>query len=263
MTRRRSLALQAGFIIPLLAVIYWYSEAYQSFAVAPVPDVLAAFQDAWLFDRVTSDVVPTLERLFLGYALAVLIAVPLGICLGSSRLLRMLAGPLFAFFRSVPPIALIPPALIVFGLGNTMKLFLIVVVCVWPIVLNASDGVVELDRTMLDTTRSYRLSRWERLRYAVIPAVAPRIFAGMHTSLAFAIIVVVASEYLAGTDGIGFFIFQAQSQYSIAEMWAGILLLGMLGFLLNLAFVAIQRRVLFWQAPGETRARKASEAAAA
>lgn len=251
---RRRIALPLIFNAALVAFIWWYCDVHTSFAVPPVPDILSAFRETWLFERVTSDVLPTLRRLVIGFTLSVAIAVPLGIALGRSRPLRLAAMPLLTVFRSIPPIALVPPAMILFGLGDTMKLVLVLVVCVWPVMLNTVDGVAELDRTMIDTSRVYRFSAWERLRYVILPAVAPRIFAGMQTSLAFAMIIVIASEYLAGTDGIGYFIFQAQSKYVIADMWAGILLLGLFGLALNVLFVRVQRKTLYWHAPDTERA---------
>jgi len=248
MSLPRRLVIQVTSLGVLLGIAWWYAGTHESFAVASVPDILKSFREAWLFEKVSSDVVPTLKRLLGGYALSVLIAVPLGLCLGASRWLRMFTGPVFTFFRSVPPIALIPAAIIIFGIGEMTKTIIIVSVCVWPITLNTADGVAELDRTLVDTGRSYKFSPLEQLRYVILPAVAPRIFAGMQTSLGLAVILTVASEYLAASDGIGYFLFQAQSTYSTADMWAAIILLAIIGYLINLAFVAIQRRVLFWHA---------------
>ena len=84
------------------------------------------------------------------------------------------------------------------------------------------------------------------MRSVILPAALPQIFAGMRTSLSIAIIVMVVSEMVASTDGVGFFILESQSSFAITEMWSGILLLGILGYVLNLAFTRVERRVLRW-----------------
>jgi len=244
--QRAYLALEIGTTVAVLALIWAYTNANPSVAVPRVSDALREFKDAWLFSRVGSDVIPSLGRLVVGYALSVLIAVPLGLALGSFTWLRLLLQPAMTFIRSVPAVALIPPLVIVLGSGDRMKLVLIVTVCIWPIVLNTADGTLQLDDTLRATMRSYGLSRWDRVRSVILPAVSPRIFAGMRTSLALALILVIASEYLAGTNGIGFFVSQAQQTYDVASMWAGIILLGIVGYVLNLLFLKVQRRVLHW-----------------
>lgn len=246
MSAPRQHVLRTFSLALLLGIAWWYAGSHESIAVASVPDILAAFHKAWLFEKVGSDVLPTLRRLFTGYGLAVIIAVPLGLCLGASRSLRMFTGPIFTFFRSIPPIALIPPAIVIFGIGETTKIIIILSVCIWPVVLNTADGVAELDKTLVDTGRSYKFSPLQQLRFIVLPAVAPRIFAGMQIGLGLAVILTVAGEYLASSDGVGYFLFQAQSQLSTADMWAAIILLALIGYSVNLLFVAIQRRVLFW-----------------
>lgn len=240
--------------VVVVAGVWLYTEQNSSFAVARMPDVLQAFEEAWLFERVTSDVLPTMQRLVIGFGIAVLAGVPLGLALGSSPLLRLLTQPAMTLIRSIPAVAMIPPLVILLGVGNGMKIFLVVIVCIWPIVLNTSDGVRQFDSTMRATAQVYGLTRLERLRFVLIPGVQPRVFAGLRTSLALALILVIASEYLAGTDGVGYFVAQAQQSYDVATMWAGILLLGAIGYLLNAVILLFQRRALHWHASEHTEA---------
>ena len=127
-----------------------------------------------------------------------------------------------------------------------MKVLIIAFACVWPILLNAIDGVAGVDAALLETARSYGVRPLDRLRYVIVPAALPQIFAGLRTSLSIAVIVMVVSEMVASTNGIGFFILESQSSFAIAEMWSGILLLGILGYVLNLTFTHIERRLLRW-----------------
>lgn len=250
MSRRSRYLLLVEVVSPIVivALLWWYTENNQSFAVATLPDIVSDFQRIWLFDRFESDIVPSLRRLALGFSVSVLVGVPFGLALGTSKTLRLLLQPVLTFFRSIPPIALLPAMLILLGIGDSMKVFLIVLICVWPILLNAADAVAELDPTMDATTKVFGLSRSERLFRVVVPSAGPRIFAGMRTSLSFAVLLLVASEYIASSSGIGFFILQSQQGFGAAPMWAGIALLGIIGCLLNAGFSAIERRALRWNA---------------
>lgn len=241
-----SAALGIGFTALFVAVLWWYFDAYDSVATARVPEILEAFQDAWLFERVTSDVLPSIRRMTLGFWLAVVTGVALGFAVGRSRTVRLLLEPFLTFMRSISPAALIPPAIVLMGIGDGSKVFLIAFVCVWPVLVNTADGAREIDPTATATARAFGLSRFERARYVILPAVSPRIFTGAQTALAFSLLLVVTSELFASTSGIGYFVAQAQYTFDTPAMWSGILLLGLLGVLLNAAFVLIQRRVLRW-----------------
>ncbi len=203
-------------------------------------------RETWLFGRLGSDAVPSLERMAAGYGLALLLGVGGGLLIGSSRPVRQLTDPVIEFLRALPPPVLIPLAILVFGIGPSMKVFVIAAGCVWPILLNTVDGVRGLDPTLVETARVYGIRRWDRLRAIVLPAASPRIFAGLRLALSLALILMVISEMEASTNGIGFFILQAQRSFSIPEMWSGILLLGLLGYAANGAFVLVERRVLRW-----------------
>ena len=190
--------------------------------------------------------VPSLLRMGAGYAIAAVLGIALGLLLGMSRSARRAAAPIVEFLRSIPPPALLPFAILVIGVGNSMKVFIIAFVCVWPILLNTIDGVTGVDPTLRDTTRVYGIDTRDRLWRVMLPAASPQIFAGMRTSLSLALIMMVISEMVASTNGIGYFVLQSQRTFAIPEMWSGILLLGILGYVLNGIFVLVERRLLRW-----------------
>jgi ABC-type nitrate/sulfonate/bicarbonate transport system permease component len=246
--RRRVLEAGLEITVPLLVLVVWglLSAGSESFYFPPLTSILSTFADIWLFERVGSDVVPSLVRMGLGYSAAVLIAVVVGVSLGLMRRGRLVAGPIVEFLRSIPPPALLPFAILVFGTGTDMKVFIIAFVCLWPILLNTIDGVTGVDPTLRETTRVYGVSTIDRIRLVVMPAAAPQIFAGMRTSLSLALILMVISEMVASTNGIGYFVLQAQRRFNMPEMWSGIFVLGILGYALNAGFVLVERRVLRW-----------------
>ncbi|MQA10399.1 MAG: ABC transporter permease subunit [Pseudonocardiaceae bacterium] len=240
--------LVAPLFLPVAILLGYgiWSHQAQNFYFPPLAEILGFFQDIWLFERVGSDLVPSMARMLGGYGLSVLLGVTIGLALGLSPVLRTACEPVVEFLRALPAPALIPFALLLFGAGNGSKLFVIVLGTIWPILLNALDGARAVDTTQLDMARSYQIPRWARIRHIILPAASPRIFAGMRTSLAIAIILMVVSEMVASSNGLGYFVLQSQRAFAIPEMWTGIILLGVLGFLLNALFMRIERRVLFW-----------------
>jgi ABC-type nitrate/sulfonate/bicarbonate transport system permease component len=248
-TRRDRLlgaALEIGVPILALLLLGVWSAGQDSYYYPPVTDVLSTFADTWLFERVGSDVVPSLVRMGLGFAIAVVAGVAVGLLLGRSRRARRATSPIVEFLRAIPPPALLPFAILVMGVGTSMKVFIIAFVCVWPILLNTIDGAAGIDPTLEDTTRVYGVDRRDRVLRVVLPAAGPQIFAGIRTAVSLALILMVISEMVASTNGIGYFVLQSQRTFAIPEMWSGILLLGILGYALNGAFVIIERRVLRW-----------------
>jgi ABC-type nitrate/sulfonate/bicarbonate transport system permease component len=245
---QRTLAVGLEVTVPLLLLVIWgvWSSEGSTYYFPPLTDILSTFMDTWVFERVGSDVVPSLVRMGLGFGIAVVVAVSVGLLLGLSPRARRAAAPIVEFLRAIPPPALLPFAILVIGVGNSMKVFIIAFVCLWPILLNTIDGVTGVDPTLRETTRVYGVSKRDRLFRVMLPAASPQIFAGMRTSVSLALILMVISEMVASTNGIGYFVLQSQRTFALPEMWSGILLLGILGYALNGAFVLIERRVLRW-----------------
>jgi ABC-type nitrate/sulfonate/bicarbonate transport system permease component len=245
---RRWLATGLEIAVPLLALLLWgvASAGSKTYYFPPLTDILSTFRDTWLFDRVGSDVVPSLLRMGAGFAIAVMLGVAAGLVLGLAPRARRATSPLVEFLRAIPPPALLPFAILVIGVGDSMKIFIIALVCVFPILLNTIDGVTGVDPTLDDTARVYGISARDRMLRVVLPAASPQIFAGMRTSVSLALILMVISEMVASTNGIGYFVLQSQRSFAIPEMWSGILLLGILGYTLNGVFALIERRVLRW-----------------
>jgi ABC-type nitrate/sulfonate/bicarbonate transport system permease component len=246
--RSRALATTLEITVPLLLLVLWglLSANSDTYYFPPLTDILQTFMDTWVFERVRSDVLPSLTRLALGYGIACVVAVAAGLALGLSRPLRRATDPIVQFLRAIPPPALLPFGILVLGVGNAMKVFIIAFVCLWPVLLNTIDGVAGVDPTLRETARVYDIGPVDRVLRVTLPAAAPQIFAGMRTALSLALILMVISEMVASTNGIGYFVLQAQRSFAIPEMWSGILLLGILGYVLNALFLLVERRVLRW-----------------
>jgi len=249
MTRRRSaLYIAAEVLTPLLIVIgvLIFTNGSAGFYFPPLQDVLVAFQRNWLFDRFGTDILPSLGRLFAGYLIAVVLGVALGVLLGHVRWLRRQMSPIIEFLRAIPPPALLPFTIIAIGVDSSAKIALIAFICIWPVLLNTMDGIAGIEPTIKDTGIVYRIRGRDSLLFVELRAASPQIFAGMRTALPLALILMVISEMVASTNGIGYFVIQSQRTFAIADMWSGIVLLGVLGYLLNLIFTLIERRALSW-----------------
>jgi ABC-type nitrate/sulfonate/bicarbonate transport system permease component len=141
---------------------------------------------------------------------------------------------------------MIPVALLLFGLEDEMKVFVILFSCAWPILLNTIDGVRNVDRLLLDTARTFGLSRARTIRTVVLPACLPQIATGLRISLPITLILVVISEMVGSADGVGYFILDAQRRFRVAQMYAGMLALALLGYSLNRLFDLAHRLLLGW-----------------
>jgi ABC-type nitrate/sulfonate/bicarbonate transport system permease component len=202
----------------------------------------------FLTEAVNTDIVPSVVRLLTGWALAGVIGITFGLILGRSNKAYDYVSPTLNFLRSIPPPTLVPVFLVLFELGTPMQLATIIFGIVWPILLNTIDGAHTLDETVVETTRSMRLSKPRFLATVVLPAALPKIFAGLRVSLSLALILMVISELMGSTDGIGYRMIIAQRSFVLSEMWAGIVLLGILGYVLNALLLAVQNRVIGWHA---------------
>lgn len=207
----------------------------------------------WLDATVGHQIVPSLVRLAGGFALAAVAGVACGFAIGRSRALADLVDPIVHFMRSVPPVALVPIFMLLFGIGTNMRILLIAFTSVWPILLNTIDGVREIEPMYLDTARVFGISRRRMLRSVILPATLPRIFAGLRISSALALIVMVVSEMTAATSGVGYSLTYAQQSFRYDDMWAYILLLGVIGWLLNVIIKVPERLLLKWQQTGAER----------
>ena len=146
-------------LVPLALLALWavWSASSDTFYYPPLTEILETFMDTWVFERVGSDVVPSLLRLAAGYAIAVVVAIAVGIPLGLNATARRAASPIVEFLRAIPPPALLPLAIVVIGVGNAMKVLIIAFVCLWPVLLNTIDGIRGIDPTLNDTARVYGL----------------------------------------------------------------------------------------------------------
>ncbi len=188
----------------------------------------------------------SLGQLLLGWAIAGAVGVAVGVGVGLSRVARYVCEPVLQFARAVPPPTLIPFFMVVFGLGTSMRLATVVFGVVWPVLLNTVDGVRSVEPVQLDSARVFGLGRAARLRYVVLPAAAPKVFAGLRVALGFALILMVVAELMGAGDGVGARLNAAEREFRPDRMWVVILQLGAVGCVLNGLFLLVERKALAW-----------------
>jgi ABC-type nitrate/sulfonate/bicarbonate transport system permease component len=249
MNRRLALKVSLEIAVPVAILAGWQVwTAHQHSSKFPrLSTILVEFQDMWLFSQFNEQVVPSLERIGLGFALAVVVGIALGIPIGLSRWARLWTMPHIEFWRAMPPPALLPISIVLLhSIGNKQKVAFIAFFCLFPILLNTIDGVRAIDPTLLETARSYNIPKLERIRRLVLPAAAPQIAAGMRTSVSLAVIMMVVSEFFSSTSGVGYVLLISKNTFQFTPMWAAIVLIGVLGYLLNVLFLIAERRLLAW-----------------
>ncbi|GAA2416187.1 ABC transporter permease [Actinomadura vinacea] len=221
----------------------------------PPSKIVSSLHEIWfsgpasrlfLTDKAVDDFSTSLGHLFAGWLVACAVGVVLGVAIGRSRTLNDLLDPVLQFLRAVPPPTLLPFFIMVFQLGATMQIVTIAFSVVWPVLLNSADGARTVEALQLETAKVFGLSRYRRLVTVILPAAGPKIIAGVRVSLGFALILMVLSELVGSTAGIGAQLIGAQRDFDLPAMWAGIVMLGVLGLLFNGAFVLLERRLLGW-----------------
>jgi NitT/TauT family transport system permease protein len=189
----------------------------------------------------------TLGRVLLGFGLACLVGIPTGLMMGRWNRVSSAIGLLVDFFRSLPALAVFPLLMLVFGIGESAKIATTVLSCSLVIVIGAMYGVRQTPPARLIVAKQMGADETEMFTRVVLWDALPHIFAGMRVALSLAVVVIVVTEMFVGTSaGLGYRIFQDQLTYRVSEMYAAIILAGLLGYGLNKAFVAAEHRAVHW-----------------
>src|SRR5699024_11176811 len=204
-------------LILILACLLCSSQS-TSFFVPTWEQMGNAFANTWTWPRLMSDVFPSVLRLIVGIILSIVIVIVVGLLLGSCRWLRQLMEPTMEFFRAIPPTVLIQVYMLLIGIGDDMKIAVLTWCTLWPILLNSIEGVRSMDEVLSDTSHTYRIDGFARIRYLILPSAMPQIMAGIRQSLSIALILMVISEMFASSAGLGYTIIQFQRSFAIPEM---------------------------------------------
>jgi ABC-type nitrate/sulfonate/bicarbonate transport system permease component len=182
----------------------------------------------------------------LGLAISILIAVPAGLLLGASDLAYRLFRTMIDFLRTIPPVALVPLVLLLYGATQRMALVLIVFGTVWSVLLQSMYGVHQVDVVVRDVARSYRLRRRERVLFVTLPSAAPFVATGVRIAATMSLLLAIGAELIGGAPGLGESLALAQQASEIPKIFALVTVIAVLGVLLNLGMIRLERSVLKW-----------------
>jgi len=241
----------AAFGFALALILAWQLLAELKF-ISPIffpspSRALSVLAGRILDGSIWTPFVATGLRMLIGWALASLAGIAIGAAIGSSRLARDLLEPTLDFIRPLPASAMIPIAVLFLGLSNAMSLSVIAFGAIWPVLLATVHGFSSVQPELQQVSDVLGFSRFQFLKKIALPSAIPDIIAGLRVSLAISLILAVVTEMQASLPGLGWDIFFAQRMYRSADLYAGLVLLGVMGFTANHALMLFERRVLRWR----------------
>lgn len=247
-TRSRTGRIVLQLLLPIALVVIWWwtSRGSTSYFWPPLTDIVASIRSDWLFDQFTTDLIPSLVRFTLGYLLAVAAGIAAGTLIGLLPRLRRATTPVTEFVRAIPPPLLLPFAIVTLGVGDLSKVVVIALGAVWPVLLNTVDGVRGVDQLTVDMARSFGLGAWRRVFNVILPGASPQITVGMRIGLAVALILMIISEMVGSTNGLGFRVLEAQRSFDSAGTYGGVIVIGIVGLIVNAGFLAAEARIMRW-----------------
>jgi len=212
----------------------------------PASEVIAALVVDFGLTAFWVAVGETMKAWFLGLLMAVAAAVVLGFIIGSSNFLRKATNSTIEFLRPIPSVALIPLAVLLFGVKIESSLLLIVYAAFWQVLIQVLYGVADVDMVANNTAKTYGLGRMARIRYVVFPTALPYLMTGVRLAGAVALVLAITAELVIGSPGLGREIALAQSGGAISGMYALVLATGLIGVLINMLMRFIEKKTLSW-----------------
>lgn len=226
-------------LIPALGLI---SPQFLPYATDTLARMFEDMRDLQFWRNVGS----TMTSWFLGLLIAAVAAVVLGTIIGLVPFLRRATHTTVEFLRPIPSVALVPLAILIYGLQLQAALLIIVYATFWQIFVQVLYGVADVDSVARDTARSFGLSRGERIRFLVLPTALPYVMTGLRLGASVALILAVTAELVITLTGLGGMIVFAQSGGDVVGVYAVVIVTGLLGLIVNLGFRVIERRSLSW-----------------
>lgn len=189
----------------------------------------------------------SIRRSFFGFGLAILIAIPLGLIIGWYPLANELLNPVLELFRNTAALALLPVFILLLGIGETSKVTIVLFACTFPILLNTINAVRNVDPLLIKSAKSMGLPSYKLFYKVILPASIPTIFTGIRMAGTASILVLIAAEMVGAKEGLGYLINYAQMNFQIPQMYAGIITISLLGFILNYLLVSLERKFSSWK----------------
>jgi ABC-type nitrate/sulfonate/bicarbonate transport system permease component len=215
----------------------------------PAPSsVMATMIDMLRSGELVTHTVVSMQRLAYGVVLGGVPALALGIAMGLNRPVRAIFDPLIAATYPVPKSAILPLALLIFGLGEGSKIFMVAIGVFFPVVIKATTGVLEINKIYLDVGRNYRAGRWSTFWTIALPGALPVIMTGFKLGIGIGLVLIAVAEMVGAKSGLGYLIWSAWSTFAVEQMYVGLFAIAIIGFLITLALNELERVIIPWKA---------------
>jgi NitT/TauT family transport system permease protein len=245
--RRRGLALLLNAVSVGLGIALWWGLAAAGLNLPTPSEVLSRAGRLLSNGTLQEDIAASMGRVLAGFALGTALAIPVGFLMGWYGLVRGLVEPWVQFFRTIPPLAIIPLAIVLMGIGEAPKIFVIFLAAFLGCVIATFQGVVGVDRTLINAARVLGARDAGIFARVVVPASTPFILVGMRVGLGSAWATLVAAELIAAQQGLGFRMQNAQLYYDLPTIFVGLITIGILGLLMDRVLLLAERKLTGWQ----------------
>lgn len=246
---RRDLILSFG--TPIVLIVLWEVAALFDWIDArlftPPSEIV---NTAWMMistGTLWDDLLPSLMRLAIGFLLAAVLGVFAGLLMGVLRPVRAALGPMFTVLYAVPKVAILPLFLLIFGINETPRIFVVVVAVFFIVQINTLAGILEIDSRIVEAGRAYRAVGFRQFWFVLLPGAMPSIFTSLRVSAGLAIVVVVSVEFVAANSGLGYLIWNSWQLFQPAQMYVGLIVVSAIGALLTGLLILIERLALPWK----------------
>ncbi|MCB4792560.1 MAG: ABC transporter permease [Elusimicrobia bacterium] len=240
-----------GTILILVLLLLWQagvqSGLLNHFIIASPVEVLRSIYRMLETGALIQDICASLKRVFVGFIISIIIGVPLGLFLGRSRELKPYFLPVLEVLRPIPPIAWIPLAILWFGLRDTSSYFITMIASFFPIFLNSFAGAENVEPVHINAALSLGANKQGILKKILLPSALPFIFTGIRVGLGVAWMSVIAAEMIAARSGLGYMIQLNRMMLETQNVIAGMIFIGLLGFLMNYLLLKFQKKLIPWK----------------
>ena len=257
--KRRARRLETGLRVTSIFLFFLFWEVFTHLnnavlhlynpVLIPTPEaVLSVGIEMTQSGELLTDIVDSVWRVVRGFAVAAVVGVSLGVLVSRSRYLAALCEPIIELFRPIPSLAFLPMLVLWFGIGDMSKIVFIAYATFFPIFTSTVLGVRQIDPVLVRAAQSLGASGRDIFRYVELPAASPSILSGLRIGFGMSFFVIVAAEFIAAESGLGFLINNSRTFFDVPRMLLGAIVIGLIGFAINLALNRLERRLLRWQA---------------
>lgn len=217
--------------------------------IIPTPTVIFdKFVELSLNGVLMTNVVVSMQRIVVGFGLALCVALPLGFILGGwFKTIETAVNPLLQVLSQANPFTLFPVFITLLGIGEVSKISIIFWVCQWPVLFNTVTGIRNVDPALVKMARSLGMSKFQMFYKVLLPGALPPVFTGIRMGAVFAFFMLIGAEMLGASSGLGYMILQAQATFQMPKMWVGIVTVALLGILVNLLILYLEKRLSGWK----------------